>query len=199
MGNNDSIHDEINFIREEIERVSNILLRAKGSDAITKSGDNLVDINKLLTELDTLFCESIYRTRHIKSKLLLDDQIPIIQCPKDKLKQILINIIKNGVEALPKDGEIQITTRDNFYQNNEQYIELTIRDNGAGIAPEVLKNLFKPVTSTKDGHSGLGLAIVHTLVDEISGTISCYSKPNQGTEFKILIPRKQIEGKANST
>ena len=84
-----------------------------------------------------------------------------------------------------------MTTRDNIYLNDQRYIEISIQDSGPGIAPEILKNLFKPVTSTKEGHSGLGLSIVHTLVQEISGNITCYSNQDQGTEFKIFIPRKR--------
>lgn len=188
-----SAREEISFISEEIERVGNILLRAKDPDTPTKSKYKQVDTNKLLTELDTLFNGSLYKSKGIKSTLRLDQQIPIICCPKDKLKQIMINIIKNGVEAMPDNGAITISTRDNFYQNDKQYIEISIQDNGPGIDSEILKNLFKPVTSTKEGHSGLGLAIVHTLVQEISGSISCYSNQDQGTEFKILIPRKLEE------
>ncbi len=199
MGGDHGANEDIEFIRDEIKRASNILLRAKDPDATTKLDNNQTDINKILTELDILFSGSLYRTKQIQSKLLLDEQIPIIRCSKDKLKQILINIIKNGVEALPEAGEINITSRDNFYQDNRQYIELTIRDNGDGINPKILKSLFKPVTSTKEGHTGLGLAIVHTLVEEIAGNISCYSKLGYGTEFRILIPRNQIENKAEPT
>ena len=186
-----SAQEEIKFISEEIERVGNILLRAKDPETPTKSSYKLVDINKLLTELDTLFCGSLYKTNQIESILRLDKQIPSIYCPKDKLKQILINIIKNGVEAMQDSGTIRITSRDNFFQNGQQYVEISIQDSGPGIDAEILKNLFKPVTSTKEGHSGLGLSIVNTLVQEISGSISCYSSQDDGTEFKILIPRKQ--------
>ncbi|MEA3362051.1 MAG: HDOD domain-containing protein [Thermodesulfobacteriota bacterium] len=188
-----SAQEEIKFISEEIERVGNILLRAKDPKAPTKTKYRLVDINKLLTELDTLFSGSLYKTKQIESKLLLDKQIPNLYCPKDKLKQILINIIKNGVEAMEASGTIKITSRDNFYQNGQQYVEISIQDSGPGIDAEILKNLFKPVTSTKEGHSGLGLSIVNTLVQELSGNISCYSSQDHGTEFKILVPRKQDE------
>ena len=188
-----SAQEELAFIGEEIERVGNILLRAKDPDAPTRTKDKMVDINKLLTELDTLFNNSLYKTNQIKSTLHLDKQIPILCCPKDKMKQILINIIKNGVEAIQNSGTMTITSRDNFYQNGKQYVEITIQDNGPGIDAEILKNLFKPVTSTKEGHSGLGLTIVNTLVQELSGSISCYSNKDQGTEFKLLIPRKQKE------
>ncbi|WP_321394737.1 HDOD domain-containing protein [uncultured Desulfuromusa sp.] len=188
-----SAQEELAFISEEIERVGNILLRAKDPDVPTKEKDKTVDINKLLTELDILFNSSLYKTTQIQSTLHLDKQIPVLCCPQDKLKQILINIIKNGVEAMQHGGTITITTRDNVYQNGKQYVEITIKDNGPGIDPEILKNLFKPVISTKEGHSGLGLTIVNTLVKELSGNISCYSNREQGTEFKLLIPRKQKE------
>ncbi|MCK5912326.1 MAG: hypothetical protein KAG12_00495, partial [Desulfuromusa sp.] len=186
-----SAQEEIKFISEEIERVGNILLRAKDPEAPVKTKFKQVNINQLLTELDTLFNGSLYKTKQIKSTLLLDQQIPTLCCPRDKLKQILINIIKNGVEAMPDSGTIKITTRDNFYQNSQQYVEISIQDSGPGIDAEILRNLFKPVTSTKEGHSGLGLSIVNSLVQEISGNISCYSRQDYGTEFKILIPRKQ--------
>ena len=188
-----SAQEELAFIGEEIERVGNILLRAKDPDAPSRSKDKSVDINKLLTELDTLFKSSLYKTNQIQSTLHLDKQIPILCCPKDKLKQIFINIIKNGVEAMQNGGSVIISSRDNFYQNGKQYIEVTIQDNGPGIDAEILKNLFKPVASTKEGHSGLGLSIVNTLVQELSGHISCYSNKDQGTEFKLLIPRNQKE------
>ena len=185
--------EEIKFIKEEIERVGNILLRAKDPETATKAKYKRVDINKLITELDTLFSGSLYKTNRIESTLLLDKNIPALYCSKDKLKQILINIIKNAVESMPDNGAIEITTRDNFYQNGQQYIEISIQDNGPGIDSEILKNLFKPVSSTKQGHSGLGLSIVNTLVKELSGNVSCYSKQGHGTEFKILIPRRLEE------
>ena len=181
--------EEIKYINEEIERVGNILLRAKDPDAPIRSERRLVNINDLIGEINSLFNGSLYKTNRIESTLRLDEGIPPILCSKDKLKQVLINIIKNAVEAMEQDGRITITSRDHFYQNGRQYVELSIRDNGPGIDPEVLQNLFKPVMSTKQGHSGLGLSIVNTLIGEISGSISCYSRQGDGTEFKILIPR----------
>ena len=184
-----SAQEEIRFISEEIERVGSILLRAKDPAAPTKNKYRQVNINKLLNELDTLFHSSLYKTHRVESTLLLDKQVPTLNCPQDKLKQVLINIIKNGVEAMVDGGHMTVTTRDNVYQNNQQFVEILLRDDGPGIDADILKNLFQPVTSTKAGHSGLGLTIVNTLVQELSGHISCYSRQGEGTEFKILIPR----------
>ncbi len=198
IDNNHPAQEEIRFISEEIERVGNILLRAKDPKPATRTKHKPVDINKLITELDTLFKSSLYKTNRIESILRLDEDIPDIYCSKDKLKQVLINIIKNAVEAMKDSGTIEIVTRDNFYQNSEQYVEISIQDNGPGIDAEILNHLFKPVTSTKQGHSGLGLSIVNTLVNELSGNISCYSRPEYGTEFKILIPRRIQESRTET-
>jgi HD-like signal output (HDOD) protein/nitrogen-specific signal transduction histidine kinase len=180
--------EELDIIRAEIERVGNLLLHARNPENEPKNQDK-TNINKLITDLDQLLRGSLYKTSEIKSQLQLDKSVPQINCNTDKLKQILINLLKNAVEAMPNGGSIHITTRDNIYQHNRSHIQITIKDNGPGICDAVLANLFKPVTSTKDGHSGLGLAIINNLATELNASISCYSKANQGTEFSILIPR----------
>ena len=181
--------EELSFINEEIERAGNILLRAKDPDRFTQKTSKLIDINKLITTLDGVLQQSLYRTNTIESNVKLDPGVPQLRVSGDKLKQVLINLIKNAVEAMENGGRIDISTRDHFFQNGLEYVEISLKDNGSGIPEEILKNLFKPVTSTKEGHSGLGLSIVRNLVSELAGTISCYSNPEFGTEFKILLPR----------
>jgi nitrogen-specific signal transduction histidine kinase/HD-like signal output (HDOD) protein len=184
--------EEIDFIKEEMARVGNILAKARERDK-DLGGKEATDINKLLDELNNFFCNSLYGEKSINSKLTVDPGIPTLLHPENKLKQVFINIIKNAVEALPQSGLIEITTRDNCFQNGSQFVEISIKDNGPGIPDEVLKNLFRPVESTKKGHSGLGLSIVGDLINELSGTISCYSSRDMGTEFKILLPRHILE------
>lgn len=183
---------EIDFIKEEMSRVSKILSSARNRDQYV-GGTEQVDINNLLDELNIFFSNSLFSEKNIHTSLHLDGHIPPLQCPADTLKQIFVNIIKNAVEALPPSGNIEITTRDNCFQNGNQFVEISIKDNGPGIVDDVLRNLFKPVSSTKKGHSGLGLSIVGDLINEISGSVSCYSNQDTGTEFKILLPRLTVE------
>lgn len=181
--------EEIGFINEEIERAGNILLRAKDPDNFARQPSRLLDINELISNLDNVLQNSLYKTGGTESLLRLDSGIPKLQVSGDKLKQVLINLTKNAVEAMQNGGRIEISTRDHFFQNGLEYVEISLKDNGPGIPQEILQELFKPVASTKQGHSGLGLAIVRNLVTELAGSISCYSSPGFGTEFKILIPR----------
>lgn len=186
---NHPAQEELGFINEEIERAGNILLRAKDPERFAQKSSKLVDVSKLISALDGVLQSSLYKTNGTESSLKLDAGIPQLRVDGDKLKQILINLIKNAVEALEEGGRIDISTRDHFFQNGLEYVEISIKDNGSGIPAEVLQNLFKPVVSTKEGHSGLGLSIVRNLVTELAGNISCYSNPDFGTEFKILVPR----------
>lgn len=180
--------EEIDFIKEEMERVSSILAKARDRDRYP-AGAQETDINHLLEELNEFFDNSLYQEKSIEAKLDLDRGLPTLPYPENNLKQIVINLAKNAVEALPQGGAIELSTRDNCFQNGNLFVEVAIKDNGPGIPPDILRNLFKPVASTKQGHSGLGLSIVADLVKEMSGTISCYSSQEKGTEFKILLPR----------
>lgn len=184
-----SAAEEIQTISEEIERIGRILLHAKGQHSIS-DGQEKTDINALILELDQILTSSLYSAKQIESTLQLDSTLPPLHHNGDKLKQVLINLLKNAVEAVEQPGNITIFTRDNIYQEEQSFVEITIKDNGPGIPPMILKKLFSPVISTKDGHSGLGLVVVNKLIKELGGSISCFSNTTHGTEFKILLPRK---------
>ena len=112
-----------------------------------------------------------------------------IEGDPDTLKQILVNLVKNAVEALAdKGGRIEIANRGHVNRERKLYLELVVSDNGAGLPPDVLANLFSPVKSAKEGaHRGLGLSIVHGLVRKLNGHIACRSG-GTGTSFEILLP-----------
>ena len=78
-----------------------------------------------------------------------------------------------------------------YWISDEDYIEIAVIDDGPGIPDEIFEKLFKKVQSTKSGeHSGLGLSIVRSLVQELNGKISCRTMKNKGTIFHVLLPKK---------
>ena len=185
----DTAREELRTISAEIDRIGRFLLHAGDQTLQARTSRRTVDINALIVELDRVLRNSLYSSAQIASVLHLDDSIPVLEGSPDKLKQILINLLKNAAEALAAGKSIQISTRDNIIQDQRSYIEIIIKDNGPGIPQKVLQNLFNPVTSSKKGHSGLGLVVVNTLIKEMGGNISCFSNSTTGTEFKILLPR----------
>lgn len=112
-----------------------------------------------------------------------------MRCDKNKLKQVLVNLIKNAAESMPGGGEIVISTRDRVKLNGGEHVEIAVADSGAGLPAHVLEHLFGPVISTKgEQHFGLGLSIVHGLIDQLGGTIRCKSDNKNGACFQILLP-----------
>jgi signal transduction histidine kinase len=114
----------------------------------------------------------------------------LVEGDADLLKQILVNLVKNAVEALAPHGggRIEIVNRGIVHRERTLYVELAVTDTGPGLSPEVMANLFSSVRSTKEGaHRGLGLSIVHGLVKKLNGQIACRSGRG-GTAFEILLP-----------
>ncbi len=118
----------------------------------------------------------------------LDSQLERNQSNRNSFKQILTNLLKNAVEAMPEGGNIIVSTLACVNVNGADFVEVIVKDTGTGIPNNILKNLFKPLKSTKGkGNSGLGLSITKTLITDAKGTISCKSNKS-GTEFQILLP-----------
>jgi signal transduction histidine kinase/HD-like signal output (HDOD) protein len=188
------VGSQIETLQQEVERVANILLRMKEPAEKSDNPDDKVmentNINLLIKELISVFQTSLFQSNQIVTDLRLDDSIPDIQCDRNGLKQILINLIKNAAEAMPDGGVIDIGTHDLINMNGQQYIELVIADTGPGMSEDVLANLFKPVNTTKgEKHSGLGLSICKNIIDKLGGMISCHKLQSGGTKFVILLPR----------
>lgn len=105
---------------------------------------------------------------------------------EDRLKQLIINLIRNSIEACRgKGGEIAISLA---RRNN--VAELSVKDTGIGIPDEIKDKIFNPYFSTKESGTGLGLAIVHQIVEEFEGNIDVTSIPGQGASFLISLPVK---------
>jgi len=190
LNEKDPAQDDIKTIKEEIDRVGNIILRCADDlqkEPATRKAKEL-DINKTIKEIINIFESSLFMTHDIKNSLQLSNSIDMIHIEKDTIKQIITNIIKNSVEAIEKDGEITIISR-NTNINGKPFVEIEIKDNGPGIPKEILNNLYYPVKTKKgNGHAGLGLSIIKNLIDGINGYISCRTGKS-GTVFNIQIPK----------
>jgi two-component system, LuxR family, sensor kinase FixL len=113
----------------------------------------------------------------------LSDQVEEIECDPDKLKQVFINIISNGLEAMQNGGTISIST-----EQMPKGVEIRIADEGVGIPPDELQNIFEPFYTTREHGSGLGLSISYKLIEAHSGEIWAVSEPGHGTTFVIQLP-----------
>jgi len=114
---------------------------------------------------------------------LLSEDVEEIECDPDKLKQVFINVISNGLEAMQDGGTISIST-----EKIPKGVEIRINDEGTGIDPDRLQNIFEPFYTTREHGSGLGLSISYKLIEAHNGDIWAISAPGEGTTFIIQIP-----------
>ncbi len=106
-----------------------------------------------------------------------------IHCDSHQIKQVVLNVMKNALEALPNGGLLSVQL-----QRENDYAKISIQDNGAGIPPERMKHLGEPFYSTKEKGTGLGLMICQKIIKEHNGSISIQSNVNEGTTVNILLP-----------
>jgi signal transduction histidine kinase len=149
-------------------------------------------------ETETLIHETLTMAVHVLSGSAIRVQVEPdalasrIWCDAAQLKQVLLNLIMNAVQAMPHGGTLSITVQADRRRSGADAagVRLTVRDSGAGIAPEHQSRIFDPFFTTKDDGTGLGLAIVHALVEAHRGRIDVESVPGEGTAFTITLPGK---------
>lgn len=121
-----------------------------------------------------------------------DPSIPPIYIDRDQFVQVLLNLTKNARQALKDQGQIRYATRTlrQFTIGKERYrlvLKIDVTDNGPGIPPELIQQIFYPMVTGRAEGTGLGLSIAQTIVGQHGGLIECQSQPGQ-TVFSILIP-----------
>ena len=180
------VFGEISILNEEIDRVGVIIQGL--ADLKPAVRDNAAEVNRVMRDIARLFRDTEFVPDAVKIVVHAQDLPTDVETNPDTLKQILVNLVKNAMEAMRSGGEIQIVNNGHVNKDGALFVELCVTDNGPGIPPDILKKLFQPVQSTKgNGHQGLGLSIVHGLVKKNQGMITCRSS-GKGTHFEMLLP-----------
>jgi HD-like signal output (HDOD) protein/signal transduction histidine kinase len=179
---------EMSILNEEIDRVGQLINGL--ADLQPTESSRVTDVARVVDDVLRLFRATEFVPASVQMVVRMQEEPAEIDGDADLLKQVLVNLVKNAVEALPNGGKIEIANRGHVNRERKLYLELVVGDNGPGLPAEVLANLFSAVRSTKEGaHHGLGLSIVHSLVKKMQGLITCRSGKT-GTTFEILLPAR---------
>lgn len=184
------VQQELQILNEEISRISNTIEQfASFSTTATASQTATLSVNDLLQQMLRILDATLLEPRGIRLISNLAPSLAVIVTEKDKLKQIIINLVKNAAEAMPEGGAITITTSNIVTGDKVLGVRLDVCDDGPGIPEKIKNNLFSPFMTTKShGHSGLGLSVVHKTTQELGGTIKCETTNEQGTRFTLSLP-----------
>jgi two-component system NtrC family sensor kinase len=181
-----TIEKSLHVVNQSVDRCKAITHRLLGFARRTEVYAEQLDINEIIREV-LQFLDNAMLYNRIKLELDLDDNLPLATSDRIQLQQIFLNIINNAIDAIGKNGFIQIRS-----EAAGPDLRITIEDNGPGIAEEVLPNIFEPFYTTKETGkgTGLGLSITYGLVKKLGGDIAVQSRLGHGTVFTITIPLK---------
>ena len=187
--------DELRIIDEEINRVTGLIKSLTSPTENIPSHLETLDVNAVIADILGLFRKSLPGGTAIRLDQDLDTRLPVIVSDRNRLKQALINLLKNAMEAMPGGGTIRVSTsmlsvapRQIGSKDETGHIKISVCDNGPGIDEGIKNKLFKPNVTSKTGHEGLGLSIVHEAVTHLKGFLLCESITGRGTCFHIELP-----------
>jgi signal transduction histidine kinase/iron only hydrogenase large subunit-like protein len=184
VADNEKWVKDIDLIVQEAERAAKIVRDLLSFSRKTEVKPGLADLNTLIEETLTLVVkQSLFHNIELRKEL--DPAIPKTFADPDLLKQVLLNIVLNGAQAMNGQGTLTIAS---LAREEGKAIEVEITDTGEGIPAEHLGKLFDPFFTTKEKGTGLGLAIVYGIVSRHQGDIRVKSEVGKGTKFTIYLP-----------
>ena len=150
-----------------------------------------IDVSLLIKDIHCLIEERASQS-NIKLEVNIESDLPRIQGNDQKLKQVLMNLITNALDAMPDGGSLILSAMavDKADKAKARHLEIRVRDTGAGISAESFEKIFDPFYTTKADGMGLGLAISRNIVQQHGGDIEISSDPGQGTSFIVRLPVK---------
>jgi len=113
----------------------------------------------------------------------IEPGLPPVLADRDQVLQVLLNLARNALEAMPRGGRLGVSAR-----RAGDAVAFTVSDTGPGIPPDDLARVFEPYFTTKEGGTGLGLAIAHRIAEEHGGKLEAVSRPGQGAAFTLTLP-----------
>jgi len=155
----------------------------------------VVDLNALIQRLDGLLRRLVGERTRVSLSLLATGWV---RGGESQLEQVILNLVTNARDALSGTGTVLVETADVVLDRSHaeahsevtagRYVMLTVKDDGPGIAAELLPHLFEPFFTTREGGSGLGLATCYGIVRQSGGHISVHSEVGRGATFKVYLP-----------
>ncbi|MEF9426044.1 MAG: ATP-binding protein, partial [Candidatus Mariimomonas ferrooxydans] len=144
------------------------------------------NMNTVIEEVTDLISQNMVNLG-ITVNLSLQEDLPLFNFDTRQFKIVFMNLAQNAIKAMPKGGILEIKA-----ETRNSKILIIVSDTGAGIPDKNINKILIPFFSTSEGGLGLGLSIVHKIIENHHGSISCTSKVGEGTVFEIVLPIERV-------
>jgi two-component system NtrC family sensor kinase len=180
------ICDSLDLIASESRRCGDLVRNLLTFSRATPMNLQATDLNQVIDRSVRLMQHQL-DLAGIQVQPQLDPALPHVLCDAAQIEQVLVALVVNAMDALPQGGNLWIISSSSRENN---YVRIVVRDDGTGIAPEILPHLFEPFLTTKETGRGvgLGLAISHSILERHNGSIEVQSEIGRGTTFTITLP-----------
>jgi signal transduction histidine kinase len=183
------------IIRKEVQRLNRLLTNLLDFARPRKPAFQTVRADRLIEAIVALAGHSAQQ-KGIALRQDVPATVPAFECDPEQMKQVLLNLVINAVQAMTGAGEVSLVAR-----QQASSVVISVRDQGPGIDPEDLDKIFNPFYTTKDAGTGLGLSVVYQIVNQHGGVVTAARNPEGGMTFSLTIPlhqRRQVEQEAHS-
>ena len=179
------LQEKLGIIQGEVRRLENFLGDLRDFLRPALPAKENIDLNLVIHEVHALM-DTEAQKRNITIRENLDPQLPNLEADPGQMKQVLLNLIKNSLEAMDSGGEITLNSG-----LEGQHIWFSVQDTGSGMPAEVLEKVFNPFFTTKEKGTGLGLAVTHKIIVDHHGTVGVESEPDKGTTIMVRLPCRE--------
>jgi PAS domain S-box-containing protein len=179
------IRHAVNEAAEEALRAGEVIRQLREFVARGGSEHQIEGLQRLVEEASALALVGA-KEKEVKVEFDFPSDTPLVFVNRVQIQQVLLNLVRNAIEAMQEVSHRELVIRAEVLKT-ESMVQISVLDTGSGIPPEVLNNLFKPFTTTKQSGMGVGLSISRTIVESHGGKIWAESTPGEGTTFHFTL------------
>lgn len=181
-------HKDLEMVLREALRARSVVRRLLDFARQSESTRARASLNEIIEDVVALSRHLIH-TSGVDLVMRLPENLPWVVMDANQMKQVLLNLVHNALQAMPDGGQMTITT-ENVIRNDHDWVTVTVADTGVGISQAEQSRIFEPFYTTKgnQGGTGLGLSVTYGIVTDHGGQIDVESQPGEGSKFTVWLP-----------
>ena len=179
--------EKLRIIQNEVKRLESFLGELRDFLRPAQPSKQEIDLNQVIREVKALMEEAI-QEKGIRLEERLNPNLPPVEADPNQLKQVLLNLVKNALEATEEQGAITVSSG-----AKDAQVWFSVQDTGKGMSEDVQEKIFHPFYTTKDKGTGLGLAVINKIVTDHHGAITVDSVAGSGSTFTVRLPKKAAD------